>query len=479
MSHRDKKLQHSSKPVRRRATDTGSAATRRPNVVFIIADDLTAHAVGSLGNREVRTVHLDKLAAAGCSFRQCFHQGSWTPAVCIASRTMLFTGLSAFRAQQQAETALLWPAAMAAAGYHTHSIGKWHLSRQNLRRGFKTLGLTSCGGMFDSTDTQGKAYHRPSPGNDWKPWDTSQKGHWLRLKDWKVDATDRVVHSAELWADEAVQFINSRAECTEPFFLHVGFHLPHDPRQSPRKIVESYPPESIAIPPNYVPCHPFDQGDYDIRDELLAPFPRTPEAVRLHRAEYYAAVTMLDRQIGRLLAAIEATGQAQNTLVVVTSDHGLAVGEHGLMGKQNLYECSIRVPLILRGPGVPRGCTVDAQVYQHSLFATVCELTGVTTSPTLEFRSLLPLMRSKADAGENAIFGFYRHFQRSLRTREHKLIVYPHVGVVQLFDLQADPWETANLAYAPNQAVRRRRLLDELVRQQRRLGDGLSLAACK
>ncbi|NNM85830.1 MAG: sulfatase-like hydrolase/transferase [Phycisphaerales bacterium] len=479
MSHRDKKLRHSNKAERRPAAVARSAASRRPNVVFIIADDLTAHAVRSLGNAEVRTEHLDKLAAAGCSFRHCFHQGSWTPAVCIASRTMLFTGLSAFRAQQQAETALLWPAAMAAAGYHTHSIGKWHLSRRNLRRGFKTLGLTSCGGMFDSTDPNGAAYHRPAPGNDWKPWDTSQKGHWLRLKDWKADAKDRVIHSAELWTDEAVEFINRRAGCDEPFFLHVGFHLPHDPRQSPREIVASYPPEKIALPPNYMPCHPFDQGDYDIRDELLAPFPRTPEAVRLHRAEYYAAVTMLDRQIGRLLAALETTGEAQRTLVVVTSDHGLAVGEHGLMGKQNLYDCSVRVPLMMRGPGVPRGCAVEAQVYQHSLYATVCELTGVTSGPTLEFRSLLPLMRSEAAAGEDAVFGFYRHFQRSLRTREHKLIVYPQSGVVQLFDLQADPWETTNLAYAPKQAGLRRKLLGQLVRQQRRLGDVLSLAACK
>src|SRR6185312_959068 len=102
--------------------------------------------------------------------------------------------------------------------------------------------------------------------------------------------------------------------------------------------------ESIEIPPNFLPEHPFDLGDYYIRDEVLAPFPRTRAAVQLHRSEYYAIISHLDTQIGRILDALEKTGKSQNTYVILTADHGLAVGEHGLLGKQNMYDCSIRVP---------------------------------------------------------------------------------------------------------------------------------------
>ena len=151
-----------------------------------------------------------------------------------------------------------------------------------------------------------------------------------------------------------------------------------------------------------------------MRDELLAPFPRTREAVRLHRSEYYAHITYLDAQVGRILDALEKTGKASETIVVLTSDHGLAVGEHGLMGKQNLYEHSVRVPYVIAGRRIPKGKKIDSLVYQHSTFATTCELAGVAAPKTVEFPSLVKTMRRRGEP-HDAVFCWYREFQRSVR----------------------------------------------------------------
>ncbi len=443
----------------------------QPNIVLLIADDMTYRAVGALHNRRVHTPNLDHLIAGGCAFTHAFHQGSWTPAICIASRTMMHTGLTTFHAESAGDDVPLWPQALTQVGYHTHLIGKWHLSQTNLERAFRTWGPLGPAGMFESSPVNGPAYHRPSPGNRWKPWDKSQKGNWINVRQCLGHGPDKIAHSALVWAMAAEEFLSTRGNAREPFCLYVGFHMPHDPRQAEKKYVNLYPPRCQKLPPNFLPFHPFDQGDFHIRDELLAPFPRTPEAVRLHLSEYYAAVTQLDTAVGRVLAALEKSGQAANTIVIFTSDHGLAVGEHGLMGKQNLYDCSVRIPLVICGPHIPAGKIVDVPVYQHSIFPTVHELLGLPIPNTVEFPSLIELLHGPSREIYPAVFCRYRDFQRSVRTRRHKLIYYPHVDVVQLFDLQRDPWETTNLNASARHATVRKTLWRTLQQFQRDLDD--------
>jgi choline-sulfatase len=439
----------------------------RPNFLFMIADDLTFRGIGAMGNSEVHTPNLDALLNSGCHFTHCFHQGSWSGAVCVPSRTMLNTGLTAFRARKQVEQTPLWAETFGKAGYNTFIIGKWHLSKPCLERSFKQMGPVS-GGMFESGP---EAYNRPSPGNHWTPWDTSLKGQWLHASEWEKAQKDEIRHSAAVWADGAVEHLQ---KATEPFLMYVGFNSPHDPRQAPKEIVDRYPRERIEIPPNYLPEHPFDQGDHKVRDELLAPFPRSREAVQLHRSEYYAHITYMDSQVGRILDALEKSGKASNTYVIFTADHGLAVGQHGLMGKQNLYDHSVRMPYIIRGPGIPRK-KVDAFIYQHSTFATTCELAGIAQPKTVEFPSLVDLIHGRRDGehGEqhDAVFCWYRTFQRSVRTKQHKLIVYPEARVTQLFDIIKDPWETKDLSGNPGNTALKQHLLDRLRRFQRELGD--------
>jgi choline-sulfatase len=448
----------------------------RPNFVFMIADDQTYRAIHSLNNSEIQTPSLDRLAKRGCAFTHCFHQGSWSPAVCIASRTMLNTGLTAFRAHQRAEETPLWGETLGDAGYDTFIIGKWHLSDANRRRAFKEEGPIIDHAGFESGPS---AYNRPSPGNTWTPWDESLKGQWLHTRIWQKAPQDSIKHSARIWAEGAGDYLRRRSGNGRPFLLYVGFTSPHDPRQSPKQFVDQYPQERIEIPPNYLPEHPFDQGDRRIRDELLAPFPRSREAVQLHRSEYYAHITYLDAQVGRVLDALEESGHAGNTYVIFTADHGLAVGQHGLMGKQNLYDHSIRMPLMIAGPGIPAGKQVDHMVYQHSVFATTCELAGVPVPRSVEFPSLVDQLQGNSREIYDAVFSWYRTFQRAVRTEEHKLIVYPQAGVTQLFDMQKDPWETQNLADRREYAALRKHLLKRLHRFQKELEDDLPPVAAR
>lgn len=447
---------------------------KRPNFLFMIADDLTYLGIRAMGNPEIETPHLDALMQRACTFTHCFHQGSWTGAVCVASRSMLNSGLTAFRAQKQIEQVPLWGQTMGGAGYSTSIVGKWHLSQTTLDRSFPAANRTVfMGGMFESGP---EAYGRPSPGNTWSPTDTSLKGQWLQARDWRKNASEPVQHSAQVWADAAADRLAELGKQNDPFLLYVAFTSPHDPRQAPQEFLDRYPAGKIAIPPNYLPLHPFDQGDHDVRDELLAPFPRTREAVQLHRSEYYAHVTYLDQQVGRILDALDQSGKAADTYVIFTADHGLAVGQHGLMGKQNLYEHSTRMPLMIAGPGIGKGLRVDELVYQHSVFPTTCELAGIPIPKTVEFPSLANGLRGSRTPGMDSVFCWYRDFQRSVRTKDHKLIAYPQAGKVQVFDLKRDPWEVHDVGGESAYAGVRKDLMERLKKHQKELDDPLVIS---
>ena len=228
------------------------------------------------------------------------------------------------------------------------------------------------------------------------------------------------------------------------------------------------------MPPNFLPRHPFDIGENG-RGEELAPFPRTKEIVQVHRQEYYALITYMDQQMGRVLDALEKSGQADNTYIIVTGDHGLAVGEHGLMGKQNMYEASVRMPFIMSGPGITPGRQIDAKMYQHSLFPTMCELSGVPAPSTVQFPSLMPLLRGERAQLHDSMYCAYLKVQRSVRTDSHKLILYPQVKRVQLFDVVNDPWEVNNLAGDAANAEMISELFRELKKLQATISDKLVL----
>src|SRR5262249_28113744 len=159
-------------------------------------------------------------------------------------------------------------------------------------------------------------------------------------------------------------------------FLHVNFTAPHDPLLVPPDPASKYDPATIPLPGNFMAQHPFDYGNFRGRDELLWPWPRTPEDTRDELALYYGVLTQLDHEIGRILDGLEETGQTERTIIVFTSDHGLAIGSHGIRGMQNMYEHTVTVPLIFAGPGIPQNQRRNAQIYLRDLYPTICALAG-------------------------------------------------------------------------------------------------------
>lgn len=422
----------------------------RPNFLLLLSDDQTFRTLHCLGELPCRTPNLDRLARRGSLFTHCFNQGGYSGAVCIPSRTMLNTGRRVWQCsdtnrQGVAEGVALWGETLRRAGYQTYMAGKWHLPAAALERSFETVGPLT-GGFLPSTTNAGLAYYRPAPGNPWTPDDPRWSGHWLELE-------GKSVHSSVRIADAAIDFLEHRTRLRNaPFFMYVAFNAPHDPRQAPPEYLAMYPAGRLKVPPNFLPKHPFRIDTWDLRDEILAPYPRTPEIIQTHLQEYYAIISHLDAQIGRVLDALEASGQSENTVVIFTSDQGLAVGQHGLMGKQNLYDHSVRMPFLMAGPGIPKGRRNSALFYMQSLFATTCDMAGVPIPSTVQFPSLVPVITGEKRAGEVALYGAYLDLQRSIRTDEWKLIRTPKEAQVQLFRVRKDPWEQHNLAANPRYA---------------------------
>ncbi|MCK4881363.1 MAG: sulfatase-like hydrolase/transferase, partial [Bacteroidales bacterium] len=283
--------------------------------------------------------------------------------------------------------------------------------------------------------------------------------------------------------NETMGFLDEASVSGQPFFMYVAFNAPHDPRQSPKEYVDLYPLENISLPENFLPEYPYKDKigcAASLRDEKLAPFPRTEYSVKVHRQEYYAIISHLDAQIGRILAHLEETGQADKTYIFFSADHGLSVGQHGLMGKQNMYDHSMRPPLMVVGPGVPKGRREKMAVYLQDIMPTAIEYAGGEVPEWVEFNSLRPFIEGEnSDSSYPEIYGAYMDLQRMIRVNDYKLIVYPKAGVIKLFDLVNDPSEMHNLAAATSQQERIRYMFGKLEELQVEMGDTLNLSNYK
>jgi len=211
------------------------------------------------------------------------------------------------------------------------------------------------------------------------------------------------------------------------------------------------------------------------RDEKLAPFPRTEYAVKVNRQEYYAIITHMDQQIGRILDALQESGKADNTFIFYSADHGLAVGQHGLMGKQNMFDHSVRVPLMVVGPGIAPGKQIAAPVYLQDIMPSTLELADVEKPDHVEFKSLFPLISGKRDSNYAAIYGGYLQLQRMVTWGDYKLILYPKAKKALLFDIKQDPMEMKDLCGDEQHQATAKRLFARLLELQKETGDSLDL----
>ena len=477
----------------------GEETPHKPNILFLFTDDYTYDAIHALGNEVIHTPNLDRLAESGVSFTHAYNMGSWTAAVCLASRAMIMSGRSVWEAEAQSgrweqkddvAASQNWGQLMREQGYNTYMTGKWHVNHpaervfdlaRHVRPGMpkdhwdskKTGEMKKL--LAEGRDIQPlmpRGYSRPiSPADtSWLPADTLHGGYWEGGQHW-----------SEVVKEDAMDFIADAAQKQDPFFMYVAFNAPHDPRQAPQKFLDRYPLESIPLPGNWLSEYPYHHAigcSRFLRDEMLAPFPRTPHAIKTHLKEYYAIITHLDAQIGDILDALEASGKADNTYVFFTADHGLSVGRHGLLGKQNLFDHSIRVPLIVTGPGIPGNQKRPVDIYLQDIMATSLELAGVPKPDYLFFNSFLDIAQGKAAEGaydEEGIYGAYIDFQRMIRKDDFKLIVYPKINKVLLFDMKNDPGEMHDLASLPLHRKRVRSMFTDLLKLQAKMNDPMDL----
>ena len=413
--------------------------SRAKNILIIYSDDHSYRALGAAGNTDVLTPNLDKLAKSGLMFTQAHVMGGHQGAVCIPSRAMLLTGRYVNRLPGDGSTIpdsiVSLPEVLRTQGYNTYHTGKWHSDKASHSRMFSTGGDIFFGGM-----------HFPKFGGQEHP--TVYLYDSTGVYDEKRKRTSDT-YSTTLYADHAIQFLSSTTAKAKPFFCYVAFTSPHDPRTPPDKFSRMYDPEKIPLPANFLIKHPFDNGDLNVRDEQLLPVPRDPDAIKKDIALYYGMVSEMDAQVGRILETLEKSGLKENTLIVFAGDNGLAVGQHGLLGKQNLYEHSIRVPMILSGPGVPMNKKTDGFTYLSDITPTIIDYLQLPRPSSVEGISLLPVIQDPSKKVRSSIYNVYGHWSRSIKSEDgFKLIVYNVDGIAttQLFNLKIDPWEIKDLS---------------------------------
>ncbi len=422
------------------------AADRPPNIVFLLADDLRWDALGCTGSPVARTPHLDALAARGVNFRNHFV----TTSICCVSRASILSGQYARRhgindfqtAFTPAAFAQTYPALLRAAGYRTGFIGKYGVGTVMPEKEFDD---------WRGFPGQGRYFEKGDPG-----------------------------HLTAKMGDQALEFLRG-CDAARPYCLSVSFKAPHAQDGAPRE----FPPDprdeslyadvTVPVPrtadPRFFAGLPKFVQESEGRRRWKNRFD-TPQRFQQTARDYFRLVTGLDREVGRIVAALRERGLADSTLIVFTSDNGFFLGERGMADKWLMYEPSIRVPLIVYDPRLPerdRGRTVEALTLNIDLAPTLLDSAGVTVPAAVQGRSLLPLVLGERPAWRSDFF--YEHHtlpkiippSEGVRTERWKYLRWlaAEPAVEELYDLRADPQEEHNLVSVPEH----RDMLDRLRRR--------------
>lgn len=433
-----------------------------PNILFILADDLRSDAIAANGNSIIQTPNIDELYQNGFSFNNAYCMGSHHGAVCAPSRSMMLTGKTLNRIYADLDTVDILPQFLQKTGYTTFATGKYH------------------------TDF----YERTS--RDFKGWDHGENVMFGGMSDHnKVPIQNQIAYdtftektlegfSSELFADAAIKFINeykTTFRSIKPFYAYVSFTAPHDPRTPPGKWLDMYNGEDMELPKNFKPQHPFHTGWMTGRDEILTGWPREESVIKDQIAEYYGLISHMDHEIGRIITALKETNQFDNTIIIFAADHGLAMGSHGLLGKQNLYEHSTKAPLVFMGPDIPKNKSSDAFVYLLDLYGTIMNIAYADIPINRESLNLTEAWETDRFEGRPQLFTTYEDIQRAIRIDDWKLIRYPKIHHNQLFNLKADPHELHNLAEAPEHKNKLDELMTALTKAQIEFDDPHPLTA--
>jgi arylsulfatase A-like enzyme len=409
-------------------------AQTKPNILFLFTDDQRADALGCSGNPYIKTPNIDKLSERGVRFSNSYVMGGHHGAICAPSRAMLMSGKSLFHVYDRLAGVETMPHYFSDFGYVTFGTGKWHNEKSAFEATFQQGKNVFLGGMCDHFNVPAR-----DMGADGKLGEPQSKGF-----------------STDIFAEAAKDFINeyAKGDKSKPFFCYVAFTAPHDPRSPRPDYIGMYADDAVPVPGNFMKLHPFAFDDLTVRDENLGAWPRTPEMVQASIADYYALISHLDDKVGELIQTLKKQGLFENTIIVYAADNGLGIGSHGLLGKQNLYEHSIKVPVIISGPGIPKQKVNDALVYLYDLYPTLCAASNLPAPTEIDGKNLMPVIKDEKPGVRNSLFTAYRNTVRAVRTDEWKLIRYPQINFTQLYNLKSDPLEINNLAALPEQKPR-------------------------
>lgn len=452
----------------------------RPNILMIVADDYRFDAIQALGNEHVETPNIDSLIEDGCAFTRHHNMGADNAAVCAPARAMIHSGRSLFNLDGPGDITTDYPplaGRFREEGYRTFGTGKWHNGRDAFDRSFAEGEDVFLGGMSNHWNVPVISVGSDDEWPEEKPHRTFSGTGTVWPGMHRYDRYSSGTHSSELFANATKCFLGRHCEGSpdQPFFAYMSAMAPHDPRTAPGEYMTMYDHRDIPLPKNFAPEHPFDNGRLDVRDENLEDYPRESDAIRRHIADYYAMITHLDAQIGDVLDELEKTGERENTVIVFTADHGLAVGQHGLLGKQNLYDHSVRVPFVIAGPGVPEDERRNPLSCHCDIYSTLCDIAGIDAPAGVEGKSLAPTLRNPEMSPRDSLFMAYEDSQRAVRDNRYKLIEYYVDGDrrTQLFDMETDPAEITDLSTNDEYVDVVDRLRDRLAQWQTDLDDPL------
>lgn len=423
-----------------------AAETDRQNVLFIITDDLNCN-LGAYDHPMVKTPELDQLAREGVTFMNAYANFPQ----CGQSRASFMTGLYPIQT---------------GVTYHQQRFREYLPDVITIPQHFMAHGYTAA--------RVGKLYHYDNPsdigtdGHDDLPsWETRinpsgidkkiepdiitlQEGKYGGTMSWLAGPGEDEDHTDGMVATESIELLKQYAESEQPFFLGVGFYKPHTPYVAPAKYWDLYDRDSIVVPEvpegylDTLPPHARNSLTR-VKNQVDLPHEIAQEAIQA----YYATITFMDAQIGRVLDALKETGLAENTIVVFTSDHGYHMGEHGYYQKRTLFEHSAHVPLIIRAPGItPAGKRSTSIVEMIDFYQTLTDLAGIPEPPEFvlgqSMRSVLkqPEQAFRQDALMRHEFGY------SLRTPRYRYMLWDD-GEIELYDHELDPAEMKNLASTP------------------------------
>lgn len=428
------------------------AKSQRPNILVIVTDDQSPFGLPIYEPDSIlETPTLDKLAAEGTVLDAAYHMGAWAGDVCTPSRHMIMSGRTVWHVPDKRTPG---------RSYHAGDATKVppNLAENTLaavfnRAGYVTMRTCKSGNSYTAANEKFNVRHEQSCRGGQEP-------------------------SSTWHADRVLDFLQTRGATggDKPFLIYLGFSHPHDPRNGPPGLLKKYgainqrdlshpgfgdmPNATPALVANYLPQHPFPHGHPNLRDELavegVGPH-RDPLTVRNELGREFACIEAIDTQIARVLQALEESGEREDTVIVFTSDHGIACGRHGLMGKQNLYEHSWRVPMIVSGPGVKRSHRAPGNVYLTDLLATLCDFAGITPPDTNEGASFRPVLKGVKSQIRDVVYGVYcggtKPGIRAVRKGDWKLVKYDvlngAVRKTQLFNLADNPLELLEQHHHP------------------------------